>query len=212
MPRLRASDLGAMFEVYMLAVALGALKTALDTTSPWYLESMTLWVYSTTFIGGLVLLGVILAAGVRLLPPRELRLAVEASSPAKSDGGAKPSVPVVGEDVDELLKSLERIAGSGDKESRRGRARRVRDQGTGAAPGSIDARRVMSRRVMRTLLGPAIPAIIFSGVSAALLPGAGGMLQSYFTINTFLILTFAYGWGGLIAYALGSLYVAASEV
>lgn len=210
MPRLRASDLAAMFEVYMLAVALGALKTALDTKSPWYLETETLWAYGTTFIGGIALLGVLLAAGVRLLPPRALPRATEPSA-ATSEGDAKPSEPGAGEDVDELLKSLESIAGSGDKEARRAWTRMVRGRGDGVAADSPDARRVMSRRILRTLLGPALAATILSGVSAALLPGAGGMLQSYFTVNTFLILTFAYGWGGLIAYALGSLYVAASQ-
>ncbi len=71
--------------------------------------------------------------------------------------------------------------------------------------------RLRVRRVLVTLLGPIATSGVFGAVSAALLPGAGGFLQSEYTINTFLILTFAYGWGGLVAYAVASLYLAASE-
>ena len=68
------------------------------------------------------------------------------------------------------------------------------------------------RRILLPLLGPNITATIFAGISAALLPSSDGFLQASFTINTFIILVFAYGWAGLLGYAVASLFLAASEV
>lgn len=213
MVRLRASDLAAIFEIYMLAVALGALKTALDTRSPWYDETITQWVLGATFVGGVVLLGAILAGMMLLLPPVEpARVRPVPPAPAPTSSG-RPAAGVEGREVDELLLSLEQIAGPGQQTVvRAGERATVAETPAEAVRAELTSyRRSAMRRTLRALLGPAITCTVFSAISAALLPGAAGFLQSSFTVNTFLILTFSYGWGGLIAYTLASLYLAAWE-
>ena len=195
----------------MLAVALGALKTALDTRSAWYLETETLWVLATSCIGGVVLLGIVLLTWVRLIPPRETRQVLAGAPPPKLDILGKYPRPATNEDVDELLRSLETIAGAGEKETRPTEEPAVAGSAGGTLAGLVASRPLASRRILRSLLGPAIASAVFSGLSAAMLPGAGGMLQNYYTMNTFLILTLAYGWGGLVAYASASMFVAAYE-
>ncbi len=67
--RIRTSDLAAIFEVYLLAVALGALKTAVDTQGPWFPETATLWVYGMTLVGSAILVSTLALAGIVLTRP-----------------------------------------------------------------------------------------------------------------------------------------------
>ncbi len=53
---------------------------------------------------------------------------------------------------------------------------------------------------LNILAGPAIVAAVYVGIASMLLPGAGGMLQSNFRLNTAVILSLAYSWIGLALY------------
>lgn len=56
------------------------------------------------------------------------------------------------------------------------------------------------RTLMKFLPGPSSVAVAFIALSAAMLPATDAMLVTLQTINTTLILGFAYGWVGLAAY------------
>lgn len=215
--RLRPIDLATIFEVYIIAVALGALKTALDTTTPWYDATTSFWAYATTFLGSLVLASVLVLTAVALARPRGLSAAPSTSatpSAAPNPGPSRPRSQVtVDEEMDDLLKSLERTAGFGSQA-----------EGTPPGAGTVQLsagrtsvvetspQRAAGRRRVRTaLVGPSITAAIFGGVSAIALPAASGFMQANWTLNTFLILLFSYGWAGLLAYSVGSIFFAAAE-
>ena len=209
--RLRVGDLAAIFEVYLLAVGLGALWTAVGSSEPWYLETLSLWAYATTLIASTVLVSVLVLAGVLIVRtgrPETTSQLVTSSSPRRT-----PETPAgrANPDIEHLLESLDHAA-AGEKNPGAVLATvqervEVRAIPTPQEPESL--RR--ARRVWLTLAGPCITSVLFGGISAAFLPGVGGFLQTNYVINTFIILTFAYGWGGLIAYAAASLFLASAQ-
>lgn len=211
--RLRVGDLAAIFEVYLLAVGLGALWTAIGTSEPWYLETLSLWAYATTLVASTVLVSMLVLAGVFIVRtgrPETAGQLVTASSPRRtpeaSTGGANP-------DIERLLQSLDHAASG---ETSPGAVlttvrERVEVRATPTSPEPESLRRGRAQRVWLTLAGPCITSVLFAGISAAFLPGVGGFLQTNYVINTFFILTFAYGWGGLIAYAAASLFLASAQ-
>ncbi len=210
--RVRASDMSAIFEVYMLAVALGALKTALDAGGPWYRETATFWVLVSTFVGSIVLFSVMAMAAVLFVRPRGPSFVLQTPSPPKLEKTAKPSADGADEEIDELLRSLDRAAAFGKNPA--GTLIEVAESPrVSIAPSMAEPmeHRLKVRKILMTLLGPSLTAAFFGGLSAALLPASEGMLQSSFTFNTFIILTLSYGWGGLIAYSLASIFLAATE-
>jgi hypothetical protein len=210
--RIRASDLAAVFEVYMLGVVLGSVKTAADSTAPWYTPTATFWMYGATFLGGLILLAVLVLAALFLIRTKEPEYVFQA---AASEGAtAAPDRYVVDdEQVEDLLDSLEHVAGL-SKNPKGTTAAVVAKTGTKVPPTVMRPKiRRRGRSVLVTLLGPSISAAVFAGISAALLPAgdAGGFLATSFQLNTLFILSLSYGWIGLIAYAVVSLFAAASE-
>lgn len=211
--RLQASDLAAVFEVYMLATALVALKSALDAGGPWYRETATLWVYATTFLGGLIVVGILVLAALVLTRPR----GYEPPAAAAAAQAPNPSPPVVsaeaaGEEVEGLLASIEEAAEPGPPPDLA--AETGRDPAAAASASALDVaivHRMRVRRVVVLLLGPSVAAGVFAAISAALLPASEGLLQGWFTLNTFLVITLAWGWIALIPYAVASLFLALSE-
>lgn len=208
--RLRASDLASLFEVYMLAVGLGALKTALDAHAPWFNETIAFWVYAMTFLGSVVVLSVTGTAAAFL--PR-IRISIVPNGASGSGGMERPGYSpgsIAEDDIDELLTSLEH--GEKDRKTRSfvAEVKRVGPRTTmqvGRSPSSVGA---SSRRVQLTLLGPSLAAGSFCAMSAALLSGVA-YLQAQFTFNTFAILTLSYGWGGLAFYTIASLFLAGRQ-
>lgn len=211
--RLRASDLAAIFEVYMLAVALGALKTALDLREPWFTPTVSFWVYAMTFVGSLALISVSLLATIVLVRPRSSEPTLEVSPSENPGPVGNPSPPPADEEMEEILKFLQRGAAPG--ENPQGGSLAVEETlqvaPVQARPSAAIPRPRGARRTLLTLLGPAVTATIFGGISAAFLPGADGFLQTAYTLNTFIVLVFSYGWVGLLAYTVGSLFLAASK-
>lgn len=204
--KLRASDLAALFEVYMLGVALAALKTALDAHGSWFSETASFWVYSMTFLASVVLLSVTGAAAVFLgrttgLEAGHRMLATTGvGPPGQSREDEKEA------DIDELLSSLERGganpgAGSLVTEVKRSTpGKMIRVARAPSAPGG-------AARIQLTLLGPSIAAGVFCALSAAFL-SAVTAFQTQYTINNLAILTLSYGWGGLVFYTIASLFLA----
>jgi len=210
--KLRASDLAAIFEVFLLAVAVGSLKTALDLAQPWYDGTASFWAYATTFVGSIVLLSVMAMAAVVLARPRALEHLLEASAVESGEKASGDATPATAEtEMDEILKFLKRAASSDNPEGSPSAGGQTVEVSAVQTPVEVAPRRRRSRRVLTTFVGPSITATVFAGISAALLPGADGFLQTFFTLNTFMILTFAYGWIGLLAYSVSSLFLAASD-
>ena len=197
----------------MLAIALGALKTALDLREPWFTPTVSFWVYATTFIGSLALVSVSLLATIVLVRPRSSEPTLEVSPSENPGPVGNPSPPPADEEMEEILKFLQRGAASGETSQGGPPAdeETLQVATVQARPSAAMPRPRGGRRTLLTLLGPAVTATIFGGVSAALLPGADGFLQSAYTLNTFIVLLFSYGWVGLLAYTVGSLFLAASK-
>ena len=212
--RLRASDLTAIFEVYMLAVVLGSLKNALDTAGPWYHGTATFWAYATTFVGSLVLVSVMALAAVVLVRPRGFEEALQTLSSERPRPAANPSPASGDEEMKENLEFLMHAAASrGHPPGVPAAVEETLEVTAVQAPAEAAVPRPRrAQRILPALLGPTITATIFAGISAALLPGSDGFLQTLFTFNTFIIVVFAYGWAGLLGYAMASLFLAASEV
>ena len=208
--RIRASDLAALFEVYIIATGLGALKTALDTTGPWYRATATFWALSVSFLGGLVLLGVLVLSALHFIQMRPPERALDVSTPSKGSMGTSET-DMLDQEMEELLRSVQRAEGQQLKpkegtttlletaDVRIARAAATPTAGPRSHAGSIPA----------ALKGPVVATAVFTAISAAFLPASDGMLQTNFSSNTFLILLLAYGWGGLIAYAVASVFLAA---
>ena len=195
----------------MLAVGLLALKTALDAGGPWYGPEVTLWMYATTFVGGLILVSVLILAGLRFIRAKEPEYVYQiAPSGNPAIGRERPALD--DQEFEGLIESLEQVA---DLPTNPKSATTSLPEKTGVR--SPSATKPQGRRRARSalvvVLGPAITAAVFAGISAVLLPAsaAGGFLVDNYTLNTTFILTFSYGWGALLLYAIASIFLAASD-
>ena len=195
----------------MLAVGLLALKTALDAGGAWYGPEVTLWAYATTFVGGLILVCILLLAGVRFgrarVPEYIYRMA-----PSQNPTKPMERRALDDQEFEGLLESLEQVAGvstnpqGGDPDI-------LEDEGVRSPSVAKRSGRRRARSTLVVVLGPAITAAVFAGISAVLLPAsaAGGFLVDNYTLNTTFILTFSYGWGALLLYAIASIFLASSD-
>jgi len=123
----------------------------------------------------------------------------------------------VDRDIDELLVSLQEMeedAGTTEEAAEveapapasRPVSRTVQPRPVGAL---ADTRRLTMLRKKRDGLaayfaGPALASIGVLGISAAMLPGSDGFLQTYFQLNTSLLLGLAYTFVGIGAYVAAS--------
>ena len=210
--RIRASDLAAIFEVYLLAIALGALKTALDLREPWFSGTATLWTYATTFVGSVILLSLLSVAAAVLVRPKAGGEAPEAALSEDRSAAVEPSARAE-EEMEEILAFLKQGSPSGANpgEEPSGMAGAGGLSSRKARRSASASRATPNRRIRLALVGPAVTAAFFAGLSAAFLPGAEGYLQTFYTLNTFIVLFFSYGWAGLLAYSACSLFLAVAE-
>lgn len=211
--RIRASDMAALFEVYMLAVVLLALKTALDAGGPWYGPDATFWTYASTFVGGMILVSVLMLAALFLARTKEPEYMVKLA-PSTNPSSSKDRPTLDDQEFEGLLESLEQVAGLSQSQKGAAAGRILEKRGVQIASAlTPTTTRRRSKNLLLIFLGPAVTATVFAGIAAALLPAsaAEGFLATNFVLNTTFILTFSYGWGALIAYALASLFLAASE-
>ncbi len=203
--------MAAAFEVYMLAVSLLALKTALDAGGPWYGPEETRWVYATTFVGGLILVSVLLLAALRLIRAKQPEY-VYPTAPLQNPATASQRRALDDQDFEGLLESLEEVAGgsTNPKGAAGGILEKDRVRSPSAAKPSV---RRHAPRALVAVLGPAVGAAVFAGIGAILLPASagGGFLAGNFLLNTTFILALSYGWAALIPYAIACVFLAASE-
>lgn len=125
-----------------------------------------------------------------------------------------PAGDHVDRDIDELLVSLQEMeqdaetAGSTEEEAapEPPRTSTRPKAGTMGKAGSSTADQLREKRnsIVSYFAGPALAAIGAIGVSGAMLPGSDAFLQSYFELNTALLLGLGYSFVGIAAYVAAS--------
>ncbi len=121
----------------------------------------------------------------------------------------------VDRDIDELLVSLQEMeqeaetSGTVEEEPEPAAARKSTARAEATTESRSDAKRADQLREKRSgvvsyFAGPALAAIGAIGVSAAMLPGSDAFLQSYFELNTSLLLGLGYSFVGIAAYVAAS--------
>ncbi len=127
-----------------------------------------------------------------------------------------PSADHVDRDIDELLVSLQEMEqeaeiteeteaeGPATRSARGGRARASTSSGSTTDSATVSALRKKRDRLASYFAGPALAAIGAIGVSGAMLPGSDAFLQTYFQLNTSLLLGLGYSFVGIAAYVAAS--------
>lgn len=126
-----------------------------------------------------------------------------------------PAGDHVDRDIDELLVSLQEMEQDvetvepAEPEPRHTVARSSKARSAPVARSREDERRVVQLQQKRDhvgsyFIGPALASIGAIGVSAAMLPGSDAFLQSYFELNTGLLLGLGYSFVGIAAYVAAS--------
>ena len=130
-----------------------------------------------------------------------------------------PSGDHVDRDIDELLVSLQEMEQDAETTEAAGEVAEdpASEPATKPAPAAeprpaasaVDSRRLAMLRKKRDgivayFAGPALASIGAIGISAAMLPGSDEFLQTYFEINTSLLLGLAYTFVGIAAYVAAS--------
>jgi hypothetical protein len=84
-------------------------------------------------------------------------------------------------------------------------ARQIVEQHAGVIPSRQEA--FAGRSSFAALTGPSFAAVAYVAISAMMLPGVTGFLQTNYAFNTGMILGLSYGWLGLLAYVFLSVYM-----
>ncbi len=206
---LRPRHLAAGFGLYIVVIAWFAWQTAQQTTFAWFGAGVSLWTYALNFIAALVLavgLGAVgVTAGRGAVDLDYLRGKLSAIRSKLVSLEVQQRGEVKEDEVDALLASLEDDppAHSGPKVG--SVVADVQELLTTAAGASVGPK---PKSKLGAIAGPVSAAAGFAALSAAMIPAADGFLQINFALNTFLILTIAYGWIGLLGYTLGSAFLA----
>ena len=124
-----------------------------------------------------------------------------------------PAGDHVDRDIDELLVSLQEMEQEAETsetvEPEEPIAPRAASSSKASAASRSDTKRLERLRekrdgVVSYFAGPALAAIGAIGISAAMLPGSDAFLQSYFELNTALLLGLGYSFVGIAAYVAAS--------
>ena len=224
MPRQALVVATLLFVGALAVVADLAWNTATGTTGPWFSPSISRDVYSTTIVGGIVLLAVLggiastqAASAARESRALDLRLnilrgsgvIVSGASGIDIDrdiedtleeilggttGTAAPVVTMDRDTHDSLVSVTTEIRGPRQEVVLKELAR-ARQAFQGA-----------SARIWGAIAGPLGAAVLFLGIAGAMLPGAEGFAQTHYVLNTAVILFLGYGWpmlAGWVAIGLG---------
>jgi hypothetical protein len=213
----RPSILAAIFGSYLALIMLSSWSFASGLPNPSYSAELSRWIYaaylvaSAAFLAGLAVLAfhihgafeararevnrelgsLLLGGGAAFISPDVL--------PPPSGGSSEPS----DSDLKEILETL------GEAQTQEVLLVPSSSAGPEAKALNTLQRALLHRRddlrrrqlaLTKFLPGPSVVAVAFVGLSAAMLPTTDAMLQSFYQINTTLILGFAYGWVGLAAY------------
>ena len=219
---LRPRVLGVVFGSYVAGVLIVALYFADHLSSAWYNPDVSRWTYTayllaaTGFLIGSALLAFRLdqsfAKRIREIN-RELgsvlwdgMSALALGNPAATADREELLVAAKGRSHDEILETLgEAQTESVFREGEAPEAGLVMDAMQREMIRRREAVRKQRRLLAGFLPGPLVLACIVLGISAAMLPAVEGMLETYFELNTALILGLAYSWIGIAAYFVAAL-------
>jgi hypothetical protein len=218
-PRVLAAGFGAFF----LIIAIVSWQFAQGLSGPWYLPDITRWVYSTYMIVAAVFLVGIAGLGlsIRSSFTRQIRevdarlgMAIQRSReplpPPLPESGSNMR-DTVDRDIDELLESLSEVEASATREAQTMDANPDAGSYLGSEEDTVLAsrrQRLLQRRkyLNRYLIGPGVTAATILGLSALMLPGADVFAQTYYHLNTALILGIGYSWVGVGWYVALTVY------
>ncbi len=218
-PRVLAAGFGAFF----LIIAIVSWQFAQGLPGPWYLPDITRWVYSTYMIVAAVFLVGIAGLGlsIRSSFTRQIR-EVDARLGMGIQQSREPLPPplpeagsnlrdTVDRDIDELLESLSEVEASATREAQTMDANPDAGSYLGGEEDAVLAsrrQRLLQRRkyLNRYLIGPGVTAATILGLSALMLPGADVFAQTYYHLNTALILGIGYSWVGVGWYVALTVY------
>ena len=210
---IRPRVLAAGFGAYFVIIAIASYQYAQTLSTAWYVADITRWIYTTyMLVAAVFLVGVGgLALSIRSSFSRQIheldaRLGVMVrGAPQEALPPPLPDTPnvrdTVDRDIDELLESLSEVEATATREVQA----MDLDTNPGIAGHEDDAglatrrERLLYRRKFlgRFLIGPAFVAALILGFSGIMLPGSDGFAQSYYNLNTALILGIGYSWVGV---------------
>ncbi len=229
----RPRTLSLGFGVYFLVMALIAYWAG-TTLNYHYGVDITRWTFAIYLLVGAVFLVAIglgaawtsksLDAQIEKLEGRSStddevieEVVVESSMgddvPPPLEDAPAPSGDHVDRDIDELLVSLQEMEQEAEtvEETEPEEPTPSRASARAEAPvkSRVDAKRASLLRkkrdsVLSYFTGPAVAAIGALGISAAMLPGSDAFLQTYFQLNTSLLLGLGYSFVGIAAYVTAS--------
>jgi len=212
----RPRHLAAGFGAYVAIVVWFAWSTAEPTTVPWYGPDVSLWTYGATLVGSLALAGGLVAAAAYLrrggvdedrlrrglAATRQKLLALDARAEAAGDDDVETLLASIDEDPPETPVAWAAI------EAVLTDLREMLAPPAGNSPGHRDGTVLRRRFTLGPLAGPLAACTILAAISGMMLTGSGYFLQQNFRLNTALVLSLAFVWGGLLAYMAGSALLA----
>ncbi len=230
--RARPRTLALAFGVYFLVMAIIAWYAGI-TLGYHYTVDITRWTFTIyLLVGAIFLVGIGLGAAwtARSLDRRIEKLSAaespddevveevvveetvgdEVPPPLQED--PEPSGDHVDRDIDELLVSLQEMeqeAGTVEEPEEPAPAAKTKSapvKSTASLEDSQRAATLVKKRgsVVSYFAGPALAAIGAIGISAAMLPGSDAFLQTFFELNTSLLLGLGYSFVGIAAYVAAS--------
>jgi len=215
-----------LFVGSLVVVADLAWNTAVGTTGPWFSPAVSRDVYTTTMIGGIVILAVLgaIASTQAASASRESRALDMRLNILRGSGVVVSGSGGSGIDIDrDIEDTLEEILG-GTTASAAPVVMMDRDAHDSLVSVTTEIRgphqEVVLREVARTravlqgagariwsaIAGPLGAAVLFLGIAGSMLPGAEGFAETHYVLNTAMILFLAYGWpflAGWVAIGLG---------
>lgn len=218
----RSTSITFSFAVVFLLIVILARATAVTTPEPWYSPSVSAQFYAVTLLGG-----TLLAFGLAALASHrtsQLDASLRAADwevemldriAASGTGGGEDSNPLGSSALDAVLGQLETVEAGGttatDKVGHDSIIEVSRVHQRASVVGKLELRQSLVKQresirfarehVWPSVIGPVSLAIFFVAVSGSMLPGAEVFLVDQFQLNTMLILTLAYSWWLLVAWA-----------
>ncbi len=210
-----------VFVAVLVLIGVLSWGNALLTTGPWYDANISIILYGISLPLAVVLAVVIAVTTARwvahleeALRSLDTRIAVVRAAPSPDPSAVVPDA--VSPALEQTLQTLDRSPAA---EVAREMGSDVLIEVTGTlSPRAAQARletmaelvsqrlqlRRSRRRAWWTVAGPMVMSFAFAAISGAMLPGAGGFAQTYFRLNTTLVLFLAYTWWILVAWAVVS--------
>ena len=231
----RPRTLSLVFGVYFLLMAIIAWYSGISLGYHYSVDitRWTFSVY--LLVGVVFLVGILLAAlwSTRYLDGRIEKLEGASDAEVEMDEALVVEEPIpdevpppledepapggdhVDRDIDELLVSLQEMEQEAESAEEAAEAEEPETARTVVAKekrvsGLMDSKQLGALRKKRVAIayyfgGPALAAIGTIGISAAMLPGSDAFLQSYYELNTSLLLGLGYTFVGIAAYVAASI-------